>query len=120
MFTDLLTKIKNAETVHKNRVVSPHNKMDMAIAEILAQNGFLKEVEKKGRNKKYIEAKLGGNINGIKFLSRPSRHIYSSYKNLRPVRGGYGIRVISTSRGIMTTREARRLKLGGELLFEIW
>ena len=120
MYTDLITKVKNAAALNKNKVIISFSKMDMAIAEILVKRGFLKEAEKKGRSKKYIEMKLGPSIRGVRILSSPSRHLYSSFKTLRPVKSGYGIGVISTSRGIMTTEDARKQKIGGELLFEVW
>ena len=106
--------------VDKSKVVSPFTKMDMSIAEILVKAGYLKEVEKKGRIKRFIEMKLNKKINGIRFLSKPSRHIYSPYKKLRPVKSGYGLGLVSTSKGIMTNEDARKQKMGGELLFEIW
>src|SRR3989344_214240 len=100
MYTNLLTKIKNASMVEKTKVVSPFTKMDMSIAEILVKAGYLKEVEKKGRSKRYIEIKLDKKINGVKILSKPSRHLYLPYKRLRSVKSGYGLGLISTSRGI--------------------
>lgn len=106
--------------VEKPRVVSPFTKMDMSIAEILVKAGYLKEAEKKGRNKRFIEMKLNKRINGLRFLSKPSRHLYSPYKRLRHVKNGYGLGLVSTSKGIMTNEDARKQKLGGELLFEIW
>lgn len=120
MYINLLTKLKNASMVSKSRVVFPYNKLAMSIADILVKAGYLKEAEKKGRNKKYIEMKLDKRIEGVKILSKPSRHLYAPYKNLKPVRSNYGLGIISTSHGLMTFGDARKQKLGGELLFEIW
>lgn len=120
MYTNLLIKIKNASAVEKDKVISPFTKMDMAIVDILVRGGYVKEAEKKGRTKKYIEVRLEKKIQGLKFISTPSRHIYTSFDKLRPVKNGYGLGVVSTSQGIMTNTEARKKRVGGELLFEIW
>ena len=100
--------------------------MDMAVAEILVARGFVSSASKKGRSpKRIIEVDMKytdgiGAITGIKFLSVPSRRLYAGYKDLRRVKQGYGTAVISTPKGIMTADAARKQKLGGELLFEIW
>ena len=126
MYTDLLIKIKNAQQAKKESLKTSYSKMDLAIAEILAANKYVEAVEKKGRlPKRAIEIKLKyengeGAISGIKFISRPSRKIYIGYKDLRSVRQGYGLGVISTSRGLMTVKEAKKSRVGGQFLFEIW
>ena len=126
MYTDLLIKIKNAQQAKKESLKTSYSKMDLAIAEILAANKYVEAVEKKGRlPKRAIEIKLKyengeGAISGIKFISRPSRKIYTGYKDLRSVRQGYGLGVISTSRGLMTVKEAKKSRVGGQFLFEIW
>lgn len=125
-YINLLTRIKNAQAVKKERLKVPYTKNDWRIAEILAEHGFIKSAEKKGRlPKRVIDIFLlyengKGRINGVKFLSKPSRHLYAGYTDLKPVKNGYGLGLISTSRGIMSFEEARKRKLGGELLFEIW
>jgi len=68
---------------------------------------------------KYDEEKRGA-IRGIKLVSKPSRKLYTGYRQLRPVRQGYGVGIISTPKGIMTVKEAKKQKVGGQLLFEIW
>ncbi len=126
MYIDLLTKIKNAQQVKKEFVKIPYSKNKERITEILAENKFVDGFEKKGRNpKKVLAIKLKyenreGAINGIKFLSKPSRHLYAGYKDIKLVKSGYGILVISTPKGIMTGKEARKQKVGGEMLFQIW
>jgi len=127
MYFDLLTKIKNAQAVKKESIKMPYSNMDMKIAEILAANKFVESVEKKGRlPKRIIEVKLkyeadGHNgITDVKFLSTPSRRLYAGYRTFRPVRQGYGLSVVSTPKGIMTGAEARKEKVGGTLLFEVW
>ncbi len=127
MYIDLLTKIKNAQQARKEFVKLGFSNMDLAVAELLAKNNFIDSATKKGRlPKRIIEIKLKyrdrnvGAISGVKFLSKPSRRLYAGYKDLRLVRQGYGMAVISTPKGIMTYKEARKQKLGGEILFEIW
>jgi|SRR3989338_6482280 len=126
MYTDILTQLKNAQLAKKKKIKVPYSNLDMAVLEILSKHGFIEEVSKKGRMpKRVIEIKLKysenkGVIDGFKLISKPSQKIYSGFKNLKPVKQGYGIGVISTSAGVMTTMEARKKKTGGQLLFEIW
>ena len=126
MYTDLLTKIHNAQRAKKASLKVPYSTMDMAIAEVLAARGFILSAAKKGRApKRIIEIELKyegetGAISGVKFLSVPSRRLYAGYKEMRPVRQGFGMAVVSTPSGIMTSSQARKSKLGGQLLFEIW
>jgi len=126
MYHDLLTKIHNAQRAKKATVKAPFSNLDMAVAEILAAKGFIVAATKKGRMpKRIIEVELKyvgeeGAISGIRFVSVPSRRIYAGYEDLRKVRQGYGTAIISTPAGLMTTGEARKKKVGGQLLFEIW
>ncbi len=125
-YIDLLTKIKNAQAVKKENVKIPYSKMNEAVADILAKNKYLAGFEKKGRGpKKILDIRLKyqegqGAVTGIKFVSKPSRRIYIGYADLKPVKQGYGIGVISTPKGIKTTMDAKKNKIGGEILFEIW
>lgn len=126
MYTDLLTRIKNAQAVKKASLKVPYSEMDMAILETLSKNHYIESAAKKGRSpKRIVEINLRyedgeGAVRGVKFLSKPSRRLYAGYRDLRKVRQGYGHLVLSTPKGIMTGGEARKQKLGGELLFEIW
>ncbi|MEK9170384.1 MAG: 30S ribosomal protein S8 [Patescibacteria group bacterium] len=127
MYFNLLAKIKNAQAVEKESIKIPYNNMDLVVAELLAEHKFIQGVEKKGRMpKRILEIKLkydqdgNGAIQGVRLLSKPSREIYSGYKEIKPVRQGYGLLIISTSKGIMDGKKAKKLKLGGQLLFEIW
>jgi small subunit ribosomal protein S8 len=126
MYTDLLTQIKNAQAVKKEAIKIAFSNTDFIIAELLVKHDYLKEATKKGRMpKRVIEIILKykdgkGVINGIKFISKPSRKIYMGYREIRPIKQGYGLRIISTSKGIMTDKEAKKMKLGGEVLFDIW
>ncbi|MDO8466695.1 MAG: 30S ribosomal protein S8 [bacterium] len=127
MLNNLLITIKNAQKARKEAVKLPYSNFDFAIAEILAKRGFVESVAKKGRMpKRIIEVKIKydanglGAITGIKVLSKPSRRLYSGYAELRAVKQGYGVSIVSTSKGVMTSSEARKQKVGGQLLFEIW
>ncbi len=101
---------------------APYSRMDFGVAEVLAKHNFLKSVEKKGKGPKRIISMVLDQkpIDGIKLHSKPSKRVYAGYKELRPVQRGYGISVLSTPKGVMTDKDARKNKVGGELLFEIW
>ncbi len=126
MYYDLLVKIKNAASARKKLVRVPYANLDFAVAKILASRGYLKDVKRKVIDKKgFMEIELlspqsEGVIRGVKFVSKPSRRVYVGYRDLKPVRQGRGLAVISTSKGVMTNGEARKSKLGGEYLFEVW
>ena len=126
MYTNILTKIRNAQGAKLATVKIPFSGMDFSILEILATRGYVETVEKKGRNpKRVIDIKLKyveghGVIRGVKFVSTPSRRISRGYRELYSTLQGYGLGVISTPKGIMTVADARKAKLGGVLLFEIW
>lgn len=123
MYIDLLIKIKNAEASGKTLLKARYTKMDKAILDILEKAGFVKKVEVKGRApKKIIEIDFDGAraIDGLKFLSRPSLRRYKGYKDFRPVKGGRGLLIVSTPKGVMDGLTARRNKVGGQILFEIW
>ncbi|OGN03987.1 MAG: 30S ribosomal protein S8 [Candidatus Yanofskybacteria bacterium RIFCSPHIGHO2_01_FULL_44_22] len=128
--SDMLIRIKNAQAVKADQVLIPFSKSKFQIAGIFKEKGFLSGVERKKKKEKkseteYLLATLKysdnqGAIHGIKIISRPSRRIYIGAKDIKPVRSGYGIAVISTPEGIMDSREARKKNLGGELMFEIY
>ncbi len=123
---DMLTAIRNAQAVLKDTVDVPFSNPKYEIAKILEKKGFVEKVEKKGKKiKKIIEVTLKYKdktpaISGLKRISKPGQRIYFSWKKIKRVKGGYGIAIISTSNGLMTDKEARRQKLGGEVLCEIW
>lgn len=128
MYTDLLTKIKNAQAAGRSTMKTGYSRMEMDILDILVATGFLKSAAKKGRMPKRVidlelkyDAETGaGAIHGLRFVSKPSRKIYAGYRSLKSVKQGYGLAVISTPEGVMTTDNAKKRKLGGQLLFEIW
>ena len=127
---DMLNRIRNAQAVLKETVVIPYSNLKYEIAKILEKQGFVGKLEKKGRNsRKMFEITLkyppSGEtdfsvISGLKRISKPGQRIYAGTKEIKAVRGGYGISIISTPKGLMTNKEARRKKLGGEVICEIW
>lgn len=126
MYQDFLIRIKNAQASRRETVQAPFTMMDFAIAQILAKSGFVHAVEKKTVNRRPIlEVELAyrhgrGAISGLKFLSTPSRRLYTGYRDLRTVRQGHGLMIISTPRGVLTGSEAKSQKVGGEQLFQVW
>ena len=125
---DMLIRIKNAYMARKTHVNNvQYSKLKENILNILKKHNFIKDFKiVEDNNKKFINIQLKEVINPIqdipviKFYSKPSRRVYVSYKRLHKVAGGLGIGVISTSKGLITTKDAKHYKIGGELLFEIY
>ena len=122
---NMLVQIKNAQAVGIEEVAVPFSRLKENIAGVLRQAGYLKSVEKKERKMHkaelpYLALTLGNAISGIKLVSKPSRRMYSGSSELGKVRSGFGLSVVSTSKGIMTGAQARKAGVGGEVLFEIW
>ena len=125
---DMLTRIRNANTAKHDTVDVPASKIKVAIAEILLKEGYIKsfEIEEVGSFKnihitlKYGKDKSVKTISGLKRISKPGLRIYASKEELPHVLGGLGIAIISTNKGIVTDKEARKLNVGGEVLAYIW
>ncbi len=125
---DMLIKIKNASRAHKREALSvPYSRLKFTIAAALLKAGYLAEVTKKARKTKNIlEFTVAFGIEGkpavtdVKRLSKPSRRVYLGVGDIRPVRNGYGALLLSTPKGILTDREAKKEHVGGEVLFSIW
>ena len=121
MHYDLITRIKNAESAEKDSLIAIFSKVDFAIAKILAEAGYIKDVQKKSMGRKsFLEIKLargGKAISGVKIISKPGRRMYIGSGDIRAVRQGYGLSIISTSRGVMNNKDAKKQKVGGEYLF---
>jgi len=124
--TDMLNRIRNAQAILHPTVEAPFSNLKYEIAKILEKQGFIEKVEKKGKKaKKIIEITLKYTdktpaISGLRRISKPGQRIYQNYQEVKRVKGGYGIAIISTSKGLMTDKEARKQKIGGEVLCEVW
>ena len=122
----MIIQIKNAGNVGHDRVVLPYSKLKASIAEVLKKENFVKGVEletKKGKKMLALELFVENRvpkIKGVERISKPSRRIYKKFSEIRAVKNGYGALILSTSRGIMSGREAKKASLGGEALFSIW
>ena len=124
---DMLTRIRNAITAKKTDVVIPASKTKMSIANILLSEGYVSAVDtiENGIKKDIkITLKYGPNgekvISGIKRISKPGLRIFSNCEELPKVINGLGIAIISTNKGVMTDKQARALKVGGEVLAYVW
>jgi small subunit ribosomal protein S8 len=109
----------------KETIDSPYSKYKEAILKKLVSLKFIKGYKVKGEIKKNITINLAYEegkpaISDVKIFSKPGMRCYISYKNLKPVLSGFGYSILSTSKGVMTDREAKKAKLGGELLFSFW
>ena len=124
---DMLTRIRNAVRVERPHVDMPLSKLKRGVADVLKREGYIwdwQEVESEPVQNLRIDLKYGPSgervINHIKRVSKPGRRVFSKSKELRPVLNGLGITIISTSRGVISDREARQRHLGGEVLCEVW
>ena len=124
---DLLTRIRNALTAKHETVSVPNSKMKKSIVDILVNEGFVKSaevVEKDGKSEIVITLKYGAKnekvITNLKRISKPGLRVYCGYEQLPKVLGGLGIAIVSTSKGVMTDKQARNNKLGGEVLAYVW
>ncbi len=124
---DFLTRIRNANTVMHEKVEIPASKMKKTLAEILKNEGFVKGYEyiedgKQGIIRIYLKYGPNGErvITGLKRISKPGLRVYCKKDEIPKVLGGLGIAIISTSKGIMTDKEARKAGLGGEVICYVW
>lgn len=124
---DMLIQLKNAGQAKKLSVTLVHSNLKLAIAKLLKEEGYLHNVSRRGKKvKKTITMDLSydeagkSKINVVKRVSKSSRRIYKGFSELRPIRQGKGISVISTPKGVLTDYQARKEKVGGEVLFTLW
>lgn len=124
---DMLTRIRNANTVRLDKLEVPASKMKKEIAEILKREGFIRDVEYIEDNKQgiiRIFLKYGKDnervITGLKRISKPGLRVYAKANEVPRVLGGLGIAIVSTSKGVLTDREARGQQVGGEVLAYVW
>jgi small subunit ribosomal protein S8 len=124
---DLLTRIRNASRAEHEKVDIPSSKLKLRIVELLKEEGFIKNfrvLEDDKQNVLRVYLKYGhGNekiISGLVRVSTPGRRVYVTHDNIPSILGGMGVALISTSRGVMADREARKQKVGGEVLAHVW
>ena len=125
--SDMLARIRNASLARHDRTEMPHSNLKEHVAHVLKQEGFLDDVRvSEGEGPKTLTLVLrygrdrASAIDGVRRVSAPGRRVYVRYDRIPRVRSGMGISILSTSRGVMTDRQAREQKVGGELLCEVW
>ncbi|MSR71417.1 MAG: 30S ribosomal protein S8 [Candidatus Taylorbacteria bacterium] len=125
--SDLIIRIKNASEAGKASIVMPYSKFKEGVATILAKEGYIKSSASKGKKiNKYLEIEIlykedkSPRINGVERVSKLSKRIYTKAKDLRPFHSGFGSIILSTPKGILTDKDAKKAKVGGEVLFKIW
>ncbi len=124
--SDMIVRLKNAGLSQKDVVVFPYSKLKYEICVVLEKEGFIKSLTKKSKKSRALEVELNygadssPRIQDVKRISKPSRRVYMKSSELRPVKNGYGTLILSTPKGIVTDVLARKEKVGGEALFEIW
>ena len=123
---DLITRIRNAVQVGKTEILVPTSKLKVAVVEVLAKNGYLASYDIiKGSPRGMLHVVINepgtiAKVNEITKVSKPGRRVYSSAEDLPVVKSGRGMVIVSTSKGLMTGREARKNGLGGEILVKVW
>lgn len=124
---DMLTRIRNAAKAKFNSVDIPGSKVKTELAKVLRDEGFIRNYKfvkdtKQGVLRIYLKYGSGQSniIMGLKRISKPSRRVYVKGKDVKPVLNGMGIAILSTSKGVMTDKRARREKVGGEILCNVW
>ncbi|RMG07257.1 MAG: 30S ribosomal protein S8 [Planctomycetota bacterium] len=130
---DLLTRIRNANSIGRAHVRIPHSKLKQRVCDVLQREGYIKGYRQVASEPGegigpqgwiVVDLKYGEDdekvIENIQRVSRPGRRVYTRAKDMRPVLNGLGIRIISTSRGVLSDREARKQNVGGEVLAEVW
>jgi small subunit ribosomal protein S8 len=123
---DLLARLRNASLARHERAEMPSSKLRLSIAKLLKEEGYVDDVRESEGPKKTLTIVLrysrerSSAFDGLRRVSRPGRRVYVRHDQIPRVRNGYGIAILSTSRGVMTDRQARKASVGGELLCEVW
>lgn len=124
---DMLTRIRNAAMIQQTQVSMPSSKMKASIAQILKEEGFVRDyvvTDAQPQPQLVLALKYTGKgssvITGLERVSKPGRRVYTGYRDIPWVRSGLGINILSTPQGLMTGRKARKARLGGEVLCNIW
>jgi len=124
---DMLTRIRNAHKAGHDRVEIPASKLKMGVAKVMKKEGFIKNYKliqdkRQGILRIYLKYNEDNKplIRGLKKISKPGRRVYTGCDDIPPVRGGFGLMILSTSKGIVSDNEARAQKIGGEVLCQVW
>ncbi|MDD5629914.1 MAG: 30S ribosomal protein S8 [Elusimicrobia bacterium] len=127
--SDLLTRIRNANLRQKDRVDVPHGKLKLEVVRILKEEGFIANYKtffangnKRGTIRVFLKysPEKEAVIKGIQRVSKPGLRIYRSYREIPRVRGGFAVTVLSTPQGVLTDKQAKERKVGGEILCRVW
>ena len=127
--SDLLTRIRNASLRQKDRVDVPHGKLKLEVVRILKEEGFVANYKtffangnKRGTIRVFLKfsAEKEAVIRGIQRVSKPGLRIYRSYREIPRVRGGFAVTILSTPQGVLTDKQAKEKKVGGEILCQVW
>jgi len=123
----MLTRIRNAIAANHPRVDIPGSKLKMEVARILKEEGYINNYVTKGEGPKYVirvnlryDAKGNSSITHIARVSKPGRRVYVGSEEIPKVLGGYGVNIVSTSKGLMSGKQARREHIGGEILAQVY
>lgn len=124
---DMLTRIRNAIAANHSRVDIPGSKLKLEVARILKEEGYINNFSTKGEGTKYLirvflryDAKGVSSITYLSRVSRPGRRVYVGSGEIPRVLGGYGVNIVSTSKGLMSGKKARQENIGGEILAEVY
>ena len=124
---DMLTRVRNAHHAGHEKVEIPASKLKMGVAKVLKKEGFIKNYKliqdkKQGVLRVYLRYTEENKpiIRGLKKVSTPGRRVYAGYEEIPPVRSGFGVTILSTSKGVVSDRDARTQKVGGEVLCQVW
>lgn len=124
---DMLTRVRNAVRAGHPRVEIPHSRHKLAIAQILKREGYVGEVSEIAKEKfKAIRIVLRyddegkGYLSGVTMISKPGKRVYAGHQEIPLVMGGLGVSILSTPRGVMSGTEARKARVGGEILCNVW
>jgi small subunit ribosomal protein S8 len=127
--SDLLTRIRNASLRQKDRVDVPHGKLKLEVVRILKEEGFVANYKtffangnKRGTIRVFLKysPEKEAVVRGIQRVSKPGLRIYRSYREIPRVRGGFAVTILSTPQGVLTDKQAKEKKVGGEILCQVW
>ena len=119
--SDLITRIRNGYLAGKELVEVPSTRLSRQVIDVLVSDGYLAKVE--GKEKLVVTLKYKGNspaVTGIRIVSKPGARKYSGFLRLPKIRGGMGTNVLSTSKGVISGKQAKKMKVGGEIICQVW